>query len=58
MPVMVSRLQMMMRGGVMMSGGLMVMLDGRVFGLFCHGLVLLLKGLANIGETRPGPGSI
>jgi hypothetical protein len=39
--VMVGCLQVMVRGGVMVCGGLSVMLDRRVFGLLCHGLVLL-----------------
>jgi hypothetical protein len=39
--VMVGCLQVMVRGGMMVCGGLPVMLDRRVFGLLCHGLVLL-----------------
>jgi hypothetical protein len=39
--VMVGCLQVMVRSGVMVCGGLPVMLDRRVFGLLCHGLVLL-----------------
>jgi hypothetical protein len=38
--VVVGCLQVMVRGGVMVCGGLPVMLDCRVFGLLCHGLVL------------------
>ena len=41
MGVIVGRLQVMVRGGVMVCGGLTVMLDGRVFGVLCYGLVLL-----------------
>jgi hypothetical protein len=46
--VMVGRLMMMVCGSVMVRSGLVVMLDGRVIGLVCHGLVLL-EGFA---ETR------
>ena len=35
--VVVGCLQVMVRGGVMVCGGLPVMLDRRVFGLLCHG---------------------
>jgi len=41
--MMVGRLQVMVCGRVMVRGGLMVMLDRRVFGLLCHGLVLRKK---------------
>ena len=46
MRVMVGRLMVMVRGGVVVRGGLMVMLDGRMF-LLCHGLVL-----HGFGEVR------
>src|SRR5262249_23484191 len=42
--VMMGRLQMMVCGSVMMCSGLPMVLDGRVFGMLCHGRVL-----------RPGP---
>jgi hypothetical protein len=38
--VVMGRLQVVMRGRVMMCCGLMVMLDGRMFGLLWHGFVL------------------
>jgi hypothetical protein len=41
MSVVVGRLQVMVRGRVMVGGGLHVMLDGRMFVLLCHGCVLL-----------------
>ena len=50
--VMVGRLQVMVRGGVMMCGRLPVMLDGRVFGLLCHGH-LLLQGIGEDGRHTP-----
>jgi hypothetical protein len=39
--VMVGRLQVMVRGGVMVGSGLPVLLDRQMFGLLWHGLVLL-----------------
>jgi hypothetical protein len=39
--VMVGRLQVVVRGRVMMCSRLIVMLDGWVFGLLCHGCILL-----------------
>ena len=49
--VMVGRLMMMVCGSMMVCSGLVVMLDGRVFGLVCHGLVLL-DGFGGIGAHR------
>ena len=49
--VVVSRLQVMVRGRVMVCGGLHVMFDRRVFVLLCHGCVLLQK-LWNLGASR------
>jgi hypothetical protein len=46
--MMVGRLQVMMSCRMVMCGGLHVMLDGRVFELLWHGLVLL-QGLASSG---------
>jgi hypothetical protein len=42
----------MMRGGMMMRGGQMVMLGGGVFLRFWHGLVLLEGGLTNMDTER------
>jgi hypothetical protein len=50
--VMLSRLQVMVRSGVMVCGGLTVMLDGRVFRWFCHGLALL-QGFGEHRHTAP-----
>jgi hypothetical protein len=45
--------QVMVRGGMMVCGGLPVMLDRRMFGLFCHGLVLPLGfGCGMMGALR------
>jgi hypothetical protein len=40
MGVMMGRLQMMVCGSVMVGGGLPMVLDGRMFGLICHGRIL------------------
>jgi hypothetical protein len=53
--VKMGRLQMMVCGGVMVCGGLTVMLDGRVFLWFCHGLVLL-QGLDERRHGAPEDG--
>jgi hypothetical protein len=54
--VMVGRLMMMVCGSMMVCSSLFMMLDGRVFGLVCHGLVLL-KGFREKKDAwRPGLG--
>jgi hypothetical protein len=54
MRVMMGRLQVMVCGGVMVRGGLMMMLHGRVFLWLCHDLVLL-RGLVNMGIEPSEP---
>jgi hypothetical protein len=49
--VMVGRLMMMVRGCMMVRSGLVVMLDRRVLGLVCHGLVLR-EGFGETGVHR------
>jgi hypothetical protein len=56
--VMVGRLQVMVRGGVMVCGGLSVMLDRRVLGLLCHGLVLQWFGNNGRFAPKDGPRSV
>jgi ABC-type transport system involved in cytochrome c biogenesis permease component len=51
--MMVSCLQVMVRGSVMVCGGHPVMLDRRVFGLLRHRFVLLEKGLGIGGRGAP-----
>jgi hypothetical protein len=51
--VIVGCLQVMMRGGVMVCRSLPVMLNRRVFGLLCHGNILLQQGLGNEGRFAP-----
>jgi hypothetical protein len=53
--MMVGRLQMMVCGGVMVRGGVMVMLGGRVFGLLCHGCVLP-RGIRGRGRLARNEG--
>jgi hypothetical protein len=53
MRVMVSRLQVVVGGRVMVRGGLQVMLDGRVFVLLCHSLVLR-QGIWNRDASSNG----
>jgi hypothetical protein len=43
--MMMGVLQVVVRGRVTVCGGLMVMLDGRAFGLFCHNSGLLQRSL-------------
>jgi hypothetical protein len=51
--VMVGCLMVMVRGGVMVCGGLAVMLDGRVFGLLSHASVLVCESGSD-GPRSPG----
>jgi len=55
--VMVGRLMMMVCGSMMVCSGLVVVLDGRVFGLVCHGLVFL-KGFGGTGARRAQDGGL
>ena len=51
--MMVGRLMMMVCGSMMVCSSLLMMLDGRVFGLVCHGLVLLKGFGEKKGASRP-----
>jgi hypothetical protein len=52
MGVMMGRLMMMVCGSMMVCSGLDVMLYGRVFGLVCHGRVLLKERFGETGAHR------
>jgi hypothetical protein len=55
--MMIRRLLVMVRGGMMVRGGLTVMIDGGMLLWLCHDLVLL-QALGDHGQNAPEAGPI